>query len=280
MLLSCNAATKRALLIGISDYPISKVDKEASWHKIHGANDVLMLGRTLKAQGFKISSLTNSNATADRIRKALRKLLSDASNGDIIYLHFSCHGQPVEDVSGDENDGWDEAIIPYDAWKKPIRGIYDGKNHILDDELNTYLRSLRSKVGTKGFVYVVIDACHAGSSYRSEEEGDSIIIRGTDSGFSLSGKMFVPKIDKRGKIKVEKSHAMADVCILEACRSYQVNSEIRERGNYYGSLSFYVDKVLRMIKLDKNISWTNNVVELMNKDTRLVRQNLVIESSL
>lgn len=280
MLLSCNAATKRALLIGISDYPISKVDKEASWHKIHGANDVLMLGRTLKAQGFKISSLTNSNATAYGIRKALRKLLSDASNGDIIYLHFSCHGQPVEDVSGDENDGWDEAIIPYDAWKKPIRGIYDGKNHILDDELNTYLRSLRSKVGTKGFVYVVIDACHAGSSYRSEEEGDSIIIRGTDSGFSLSGKRFVPKIDKRGKIKVEKSPAMADVCILEACRSYQVNSEIQEGGNYYGSLSFYVDKVLRTIKLDKNISWTNNVATIMNKDTRLVRQNLVVESSL
>ena len=110
-------------------------------------------------------------------------------------------------------------------------------------------------MGTKGFVYVVIDACHAGSSYRSEEEGDSIIIRGTDSGFSLSGKMFVPKIDKRGKIKVEKSHAMADVCILEACRSYQVNSEIRENGTYYGSHSFYVDKIFRTIKLDKNISW-------------------------
>ena len=48
-------------------------------------------------------------------------------SGDIVYLHFSCHGQPVEDLDGDEKDGWDESIVPYDAWKKPISGIYDGK---------------------------------------------------------------------------------------------------------------------------------------------------------
>ncbi len=58
------------------------------------------------------------------------------------------------------------------------------------------------------------------------------------------------------------------------------NCEIRENGNYYGSLSFYVEKVLRTTKLDKNTSWTERVASLMNKDTRLVRQNLVVESSL
>jgi hypothetical protein len=73
---------------------------------------------------------------------------------------------------------------------------------------------------------------------------------------------------------------MANICILEACRSYQVNSEIKEKGKYYGSLSFYVDKILRTTKLDKNTSWTEKAAELMNQDTRLLRQNPVIETSL
>ena len=73
---------------------------------------------------------------------------------------------------------------------------------------------------------------------------------------------------------------MSDICILEACRSYQVNSEIKENGKYYGSLSFYVDKILKVTELGKNISWTEKVALLMNKDSRLIRQNLVIETSL
>lgn len=129
-------------------------------------------------------------------------------------------------------------------------------------------------------MYVVIDACHAGSSYRGDEGKDSVIIRGTNRGFTSTGKQFVPRIDKRGKIRVDKSNSMANICILEACRSYQVNSEIKENGKYYGSLSFYVDKALKATKLGKDISWTEKVVSLMNKDARLVRQNIVIETSL
>jgi hypothetical protein len=186
----------------------------------------------------------------------------------------------VEDINGDEDDGWDEALVPVDAQKVYQKGDYTGENHIIDDELNEYLRSIRTKVGVKGFVYVVIDACHAGSSYRGDEEEDSVIIRGTNKGFSTSNKQYTPRIDKRGKIKIEKSASMANICILEACRSYQVNSEIREDGKYYGSLSFYVDKILRATELNRNISWTEKVALLMNKDSRLLRQNPVIETSL
>ena len=123
-------------------------------------------------------------------------------------------------------------------------------------------------------------SCHAGSSYRGDEDEDSVVIRGTDKGFSKSNKQYAPRIDKRGKIKVEKSANMANICILETCRSYQVNSEIRADGKYYGSLSYYVNKALQSGKLDKSISWTERVAQLMNQDTRLVRQNPVIETSL
>ena len=250
------------------------------WSNIHGVNDVDLLSKTLKKQGFYIKKITDKGATAHRIRKELPRFISTCNPGDIVYLHFSCHGQPVEDLNGDEKDGWDEALVPINAQKVYQEKKYTGENHIIDDELNGYLRSLRTKVGTTGFVYVVIDACHAGSSYRGDEEKDSVIIRGTNRGFTSTGKQFVPRIDKRGKIKVDKSNSMANICILEACRSYQVNSEIKENGKYYGSLSFYVDKALKATKLGMDISWTEKVVSLMNKDARLVRQNIVIETSL
>ena len=278
--LSAQSHIKRALLIGISEYSTVPQPSDNEWSNIHGANDVDLLAKTLNKQGFYIKKLTNKAATAQQIRKELALFVSSCHSGDIVYLHFSCHGQPVEDLNGDEKDGWDEALVPINAKKVYQKGKYTGENHIIDDELNDYLRSLRTKVGITGFVYVVIDACHAGSSYRGDEEEDSVIIRGTNKGFSISNKQFTPRIDKRGKIKIEKSASMANICILEACRSYQVNCEIRENGNYYGSLSFYVEKVLRTTKLDKNTSWTERVASLMNKDTRLVRQNLVVESSL
>ncbi len=73
---------------------------------------------------------------------------------------------------------------------------------------------------------------------------------------------------------------MANICILEACRSYQVNSEIKEKEDYYGSLSFYVNKVLQSEKLDTNMNWVYRVQQYMNQDERLLRQNLVIETSM
>lgn len=274
-LLPIKSATKRALLVGISNYP-----SESMWSPIHGTNDVQLIEQTLNTQGFKVLTLKDSNATASKIRKSLARLQAEVTSGDIIYLHFSCHGQPIEDIDGDEDDGWDEALIPFDAKKKYQKGTYTGENHITDDELNSYLKTIRKSVGPKGFVYVVIDACHAGSSYRGDEDEDSVVIRGTDKGFSKSNKQYAPRIDKRGKIKVEKSANMANICILEACRSYQVNSEIRADGKYYGSLSYYVNKTLKSIKLDKSISWTEKVAALMNQDIRLVRQNPVVETSL
>ena len=277
---SAQCQTKRAFLVGISEYTNLTQPSDDVWSNIHGANDVELLSQTLKKQEFIIKKLINKAATANNIRKSLTSFSKKCKLGDIVYLHFSCHGQPFEDYDGDESDGWDEALVPYDALKVYMTGKYTGENHITDDELNNYLKTIRNRVGPKGFVYVVIDACHAGSSYRGDENEDSVIIRGTDKGFSKSNKQYAPRIDKRGKIKVESSAQMANICILEACRSYQVNSEIRVDGKYYGSLSYYVNKALKSIKLDKSISWTEKVAALMNQDTRLVRQNPVIETSL
>ena len=270
---------KKAFLVGISNYTSNEEEtSEDSWSNIHGANDIELISRTLQKQKFNVTKLLNKEATASRIRKDLSTFISSCKVGDIVYIHFSCHGQPAEDIDGDEDDGWDEALVPYDALKVYMQGKYTGENHITDDELNGYLNSIRQKVGLNGLVYVIIDACHAGTSYRGEEE-DSVFVRGTNIGFSSSGKLFAPKIDKRGMYKIEKKPNLSDICLLEACRSYQVNNEIREGGTYYGSLSFYINKVLGDMELSKDTSWIQKVNQMMNSDVRLIRQNMVVETS-
>jgi hypothetical protein len=275
--------SKRAFMVGISNYSSNQLLADGKgWNDIHGENDVKLLAPTLKKQGFTIQKLCNKEATANNIRKSLASFSAKCKSGDIVYLHFSCHGQPFEDYDGDENDGWDEALVPFDALKEYHQGNYTGENHITDDELNGYLKTIRKKIGPKGFVYVVIDACHAGSSYRGDEEEDGVIIRGTNCGFSKSGKPFAPPINeesKRSKIKIDKNADIANICILEACRSYERNREVQDNANYFGSLSYYINKALQSARLDKSISWTERVVWFMKQDVRLV-QNPVIETSL
>ena len=64
-----HAGGKRALLIGISDYPAFRAP-ELTWNPIHGANDVELMKGTLRKKGFSITTITNSSATASKIRLA------------------------------------------------------------------------------------------------------------------------------------------------------------------------------------------------------------------
>lgn len=263
---------KRALLVGISEY--NQTVKEP-WKSIHGANDVEILMPTLKKQGFRVVTLCNESATAQKIRESLASLAETCHQGDTVFLQFSCHGQPFEDLDGDEVDGWDEALVAYDAEKVYTKGKYTGENHITDDQLSVYLDAIRTKVGPSGFVFAVIDACHAGSSSR----GDDDYIRGTREGFSASGKPYAPKVDKCGTMKIQKTDKMGHICILEACRSYENNREIKENGRYYGCLSFYVNKALQKRDISKDALLIKDVRQWMQDDMRLSRQNIVVETS-
>ena len=269
------AQDKRALLVGISDYQC--VNKYGGWNNIHGRNDVDMLSITLKNCGVSVSCLYDREATKKGITQALNKLVSQCKTGDIVYLHFSTHGQPFEDVSGDEEDGWDESIVPVDAPIEYTKGKYEGENHLIDDELQEYCTNIRKAIGEEGMLYVVLDACHAGKASMGIEEE---VIRGTKAGFSRSGKYYRPKkLEKGNYYGIPSSPSLGKIVFIEACRSYQVNKEIVEGGRHYGALSYYINKVLSHHNLTKDIKWIDMVKNMMGKDMRLANQNMVIEYS-
>ena len=278
MVHSMTAQTKRALVIGISEY---EKTNDNAWGVIHGANDADLIISVLKNQGFKSTKISDKAATAKRIRKGLNDLVASCKSGDIVYLHFSCHGQPFEDLDADEEDGWDESIVPYDAQMVYKKNVYEGQNHITDDELHNYFRKIRGAIGTKGYVCVVIDACHAGNSYMgNEEEEEETYCRGTKKAFSPKGKSFQPRINAKGAFRITQESGLANIMILEACRSYQSNYEIKQDGKYYGPLTYYISQVLAKRKLSCSIAWISEVNNLMKADKRLTRQNMVYETTI
>lgn len=275
---NAEAETKRALLVGVSDYGNPREDPD-KWANISGANDVKLLSPLFTKQGFKVTSLVDAQATYANIAGALKKVVKDAKKGDIVYLHFSMHGQPFEDLNGDEADGWDEALIPVDAQMRYVKGKYEGKNHLLDDEMEKYISQIRSKIGPTGELFVVMDACHSGTASR----GDGEHVRGVRDGFTRSGKAYTPNRTKETNdyFKVPTAAGQSPVTFLEACRSYQQNKEVldRESKTWYGSLSYYIAKAMGTHQIDKTGTWIDVVKSGMAGNTKLRKQNMVIETS-
>lgn len=224
--LSLNAQTRRALVIGIGEYP-----KESGWSAINGDNDIDIVCAFLSENGFSgnnIVVLKNSQATKANIVKQFKAIAAAARPGDCVYIHFSGHGQQVTDMDGDEDDGWDEAWIPYDADKRYVKGVYEGGNHLVDDQINALLRSVMAKIGRKGDLVVVADACHSGDSSRGEDEESEYVIRGTEDRFEIAGAVDRARHD-----------AMPiEWIMISACKPYQNNYECVVDGKHYGSLSY------------------------------------------
>lgn len=272
------AQGRRAVLVGVSDYGNPR-EEPNEWANISGANDVALLAPRLKAQGFEVGELVDAQASYANIVAALAKVAQDAREGDFVYLHFSMHGQPFEDLDGDEADGWDEALIPVDAKMRYVAGRYEGENHLLDDELDKFFNQIRSKIWPTGELVVVLDACHSGRASR----GDGDHVRGTRDGFTRSGKSYSPDRAKEDNdyFRLRAGAGQAHITILEACRSYEQNREIRDRstGMWYGPLSFYIAEAMASHRLDETDKWIATVKERLAGNSKLRRQHMVIESS-
>ena len=228
--LVCLGQNKHALLIGIGDYP-----EVSGWNKIHGDNDISLIKANLLNQGFtegNIEVLLNSSATKSAIITSFNTLCSRIDKNDVVYIHFSGHGQQITDLNGDEDDGYDEAWIPYDAYKTYIAGVYEGENHLIDDELNEIFTRIRISLGAKGKIVVVADACHSGSGSRGmSDDEEETYIRGTGAKFALP----------QDKANIIRKQEPVEWLFVAACKPYQTNYEYKaEDGVFYGALSYII----------------------------------------
>ena len=213
-LFTCHGLTfgqsKRALVIGLGQ------QEDKNWGKINGDKDVAYVQKMLKNAGYKdVRTLINKQATKARIVSAFKSLTDRCRVGDVVYIHFSGHGQQVTDVNGDEwPDSLDESWIPYDAYLE--YGEKDrGEKHLIDDEINVLLTGIKNKIGGKGKILVVVDACHSGDSSRGDED-DDVVTRGVCNDFVIPHK-------KKAKSKKAPERWLT----LSACEDFQLNQEIK-----------------------------------------------------
>lgn len=144
--------TKRAVMIGINY--VGQSGELAGCH-----NDVLNMKEYLMdVHEFEEDNIVllmddgeNIDPTRDNIMEAYARIVEDSEPGDVVYLHYSGHGGKLRDESGDEEDGYDETLIPLD---------YQTNGQIRDDDLLRHL-----VIPMKGGVFVtsVMDCCHSGT---------------------------------------------------------------------------------------------------------------------
>lgn len=238
----CGAQTNRALVVTIGSYPT-----DSGWESIHAANDREVVTSMLMHGHYdekNIRCLSDEQATRYAVTKALQALWEDVCKDDCVYLHFSCHGQQMMDDNGDEEDGLDEALVMYDAGYWYVKGKYEGENHLRDDELGEWIEKLRKKAGDKGWVTVVLDACHSGTGNRENEAED--YVRGTTAIFAPEGYQPVPGKHPERSRWLKSVKGMAGAVVLSACLPEEINYEYfdKEHSRYIGMLTYAIREIL------------------------------------
>jgi len=219
------AGKKRALLVGIDAYG-------GDWKRLSGAgNDVRALEAELVRRGFVVKTLVDRAATREGIVRAFREhLIAGAGAGDVVMFHFSGHGQQVPDDDGDEVEGYDESLVPFDH-----RGTSDGSNNLRDDELGALLSEVAGKVDQ---VVVTLDACHSGTGTR----GVYAVRGGPPAG---------PPAETRGGARDDGAMGLGDKAagwvVLAAARPDELAAETRDpdRDVVVGAFSHGLVRALR-----------------------------------
>ncbi len=140
---------KRALCIGINNYPGTQMDLAGC---INDAND---WAAELGSRGFAVSKLIDSEATKAAMVAGFKSAIGGAGSGDLVVITYSGHGTYVPDVNGDELDGLDEALCPYD--------VQTSGDALIDDEIHALFAARAAGVR----LVLISDSCHSGTVTRA-----------------------------------------------------------------------------------------------------------------
>jgi hypothetical protein len=161
---------RHALLIGISNYRRGRPDYQ-DWWDLNATNDVDAMEQLLKDpfefRPEEIVVLRDGQATRKGILAAFDELVRATQKNDVVYIHYSGHGQRVPDDTGEEIDGWAQSIIPFD-----YKSRADRSQNIVNREFRKLVADLKAKKPAN--ITLVFDCCFAGEITKGGDE----LIRG------------------------------------------------------------------------------------------------------
>jgi metacaspase-1 len=243
---------KRALLVGINDYPGTQNDLHGCVNDITNLYDVLV-----KYFGFAstdVVMLSDKRATKKAILDGLKALITKSAAGDSAVFHYSGHGSQVRDTEGDElADGLDEIICPWDFdWN----GTY-----IKDDDFAGIFSGLARGVSLE----VILDSCHSGTGTR-EMIIDRTSLRGQQAGlldekalwgssYCIRPRYLAPPADIAlraddifgDSLKTRRigGEAVLNHVLWAACRSDQYSADADVGGKPGGAFTYFFCRHIR-----------------------------------
>jgi hypothetical protein len=146
--------TRKALLIGINDYPDPA-------QRLEGCiNDVFTMSSVLQEFGFRPESIRtclDDRATADGILSRLKWLLDDPQPNDELVFYYSGHGARVPEYGENfEPDHHVETLVPWDFdWSQ--------ETMVSDDQIF----ELYSQLPYDTRLLMIFDCCHSGGIHRN-----------------------------------------------------------------------------------------------------------------
>jgi metacaspase-1 len=238
--------SKKAICIGINDYPGTGNDLSGC---VNDANDWAV---ELAKRGFSVSKLLDGQATKAAITTAMRGLIVTARDGDTLLFTYSGHGTWVPDSSGDEPDGRDEALCPYDITTK---------GPLLDDEIRALFQGIAPGVR----VLLISDSCHSGSVTRGRE--DDLDAGGARARFLPLAAWMPPGELPRGNaeppVVVRGLRRAGGDLLLAGCKDTEYSYDTSFQGRPNGAFTYYALKTLRERKPANYDVWFNAIREYL-----------------
>lgn len=231
-----------ALLIGVSQVKARPGQTQSSWPTLHTQQELTELRTVLMTHhGFTdkdILVLKDEQATKAAITQAVeRHLLPGARPGARVFLHFSGHGQQVRDRSGDETDGLDESLVPYDGGDGSEAS--GALHNILDDQIADWLKALAARMRgpdhkVAGSLVLSLDSCFSGTAARG-----NLVERGLPWDVQRDGKKPQESARSREELVLEAAPGLLpdDYTLLSAALSTQTAKERDGMGVYSRALA-------------------------------------------
>jgi hypothetical protein len=171
---------KRALCVGINDYPGTDMDLAGC------VNDAKDWQALLQERGYSATRLLDGEATRAGVITALEALVGGAATGDSLVFTFSGHGSWLPDDDADEPDERDEMMCPHDVTKDQF---------LLDDDLHAIFS--RKPDGAR--LFVLADCCHSGTVVRYAPDAAS------PDGAAIKARFLPPYVFARGDRLFERA---------------------------------------------------------------------------
>jgi hypothetical protein len=184
-------------------------------------------------------------------------MVADAKAGKLGYLVFSLssHGTQMNDTSGDEPEGKDEAFVPYDIAEKS--GKWDPAHIISDDEFHDLFVQLPGNV----LLEVYLDTCHSGTGLRGAEFGlhaprPRYVAPPAHEFGKRSAKVRGFTLDrpphsgakKRTAGSSKEAVTGAHHILWTGCKANETSADAYFSGRYNGAFTYHFVKVMRATK--------------------------------